>query len=75
MKQQIVDLNEKIKYLQDENFILIAKQLLQLNNFINLFYKKQFNKNSVPFKFGAAKELIKISDDFNDPLQEFNEYI
>ncbi len=69
MKQQIAELNEKIKYFQDENF------MKQLNSFINLFYHKQLNNNSVQFKFGAAKDFIKISDDFNEPLQEFNEYM
>jgi len=30
---------------------------------------------AIPFKFGAAKELISISDEFNEPMEEFNEYL
>ena len=32
------------------------------------------NKTVATPKFGSAKDLIKISDDFDEPLEEFAEY-
>jgi len=74
MKQQIADLQKKIVILQDVTF------MNKLKFFVDLFYKDFAPKKtdvleSVPFKFGAAKELISISDEFNEPMDEFNEYL
>ena len=75
MKQQIADLQNKVNYLQDPDF------MNKLKSFIDLYYKEYYqtitNKllNPIPFKFGAAKGLITISDDFNASIDEFNDYI
>jgi len=74
MKQQIADLQKKIVILQDVTF------MNKLKFFVDLFYKDNEPETfelseSIPFKFGAAKELISISDDFNKPMDEFNDYL
>lgn len=75
LKQQISDLQAKIKYLQDTDF------MNKLNFFINLYYReyqaKDFKEHleRIPLVFGAGKNLIAISDDFNKPMEEFNEYL
>jgi len=73
MKQQIAELQEKNFLLQDRIFID------KFNRFIDLSYKEQRYKKrefvSLPFKFGAGKGLIQIADNFNDPIEEFNDYL
>ena len=74
MKEQIAELQKKMTFLQDPDF------MLKMKAFVELFFfkenkKKQADSSVVPFKFGAAKGLISISDDFNLPLAEFNEYL
>jgi len=75
MKQKIADLQAKVNYLQDEEF------MKNLNFFISLYYKdlhtakKIESENKIQFSYGAAKDLIHISDDFNETPEEFNEHL
>ncbi len=75
MQQKITDLQDKVKYLQDEVF------MSKLKSFVDLFYNDYTTTstfddvNPIPFQFGAAKGMMHISDDFNAPIDEFNEYL
>ncbi|GEM_PF-6816451 len=73
MKQEIADLQAKINFLQDADF------MNKLSFFINLFYRDYLLENKIetnmPFEFGIAKDFIFISDDFNESMEEFNEYL
>jgi hypothetical protein len=75
MKQQIAELQRKVNLLQDVTF------MNKLKFFVDFFYKDNVKTNinsslePLPFKFGVARGLIDISDDFNAPLDEFNDYI
>ncbi len=75
MKQQISELQKKIKYFQDKTF------MEKLQDFMNLFADKNKNidfikeSEKLPFKFGVAKDFITISDDFNSTPEEFNDYL
>lgn len=75
LKQQISNLQAKINYLQDTTF------MNKLKLFINLYYRDDNSKvineqfERIPLVFGAGKNLISISDDFNSPMDEFNEYL
>ena len=48
-----------------------------LNKILNLKKEKEFNTTGKTHTkiFGSGKDLIEyISDDFNDPIDEFNDY-
>jgi hypothetical protein len=65
----VVELNN-CKNEADGDIILKNEKSIKTNK-----KSKKDNISNVPFKFGATKNLIKISDDFNEPLNEFNEYL
>jgi len=80
MKQHIADLQKKLSYLQDVSFIN------KLKYFVDFFYKDSTSPNTaespdsktvepLPFKYGVARDLIFIADDFNAPVDEFKEYL
>jgi hypothetical protein len=48
----------------------------EVNNFIDfLMSKKKIKKNEKKPKFGCAKGKIFISEDFDEPLDDFKEYM
>ncbi len=52
-----------------EETIIITKQGLPIAKIIGLSKKKKQRE------FGSAKGLIKMTDDFDTPLEDFKEYI
>lgn len=49
---------------------------VEVSHFIEFLLSKQTNKQMLPKRqFGFAKNKIKISDSFDEPLEEFNEYM
>ena len=56
----------------------IQEQVLEYIEFLLLKYKKN-NSNESPEKqksnYGSAKGLIIVSDDFDEPLDDFDNYI
>lgn len=71
MKKKIKKLENMISILDDDNF------LEKLNFTYNFFFYNQNNKQSViSIKRGSAKNIITdIADDFDAPLEDFNEYM
>ena len=48
----------------------------EVNDFVDfLLSKRQNEKKSKQPKFGCAKGEIYISSDFDEPLEDFNEYM
>ena len=59
---------------------------LDMTSAINIFLRQAIRKNGIPFeltaalpqktpKFGCMKGQIRMSDDFDAPLEEFEEYM
>lgn len=47
----------------------------EVNDFIDkLISKKKINSTQKSLKFGSLKGKIEISDDFDEPLEDFIEY-
>jgi hypothetical protein len=72
MKQTIQALQQQLSLMQDKEFM---QKLLQFVQVFMLVNQEVIQEQPISFKFGAAKGLIKMGDDFNEPLEEFNEYI
>jgi hypothetical protein len=72
MKQTIQALQQQLNLLQYKEFMqvfmLVNQEIVQEN-------KAEEQEKPLSFKFGAAKGLIKMNDDFNEPMKEFNQYI
>lgn len=64
VKQQLPKILENI-----EGTIIITKQGLPIAKIVGIPNKKKKRQ------FGSAKGLIKISDDFDAPLDDFEEYM
>jgi len=64
VKQQLPKILENI-----EDTIIITKQGLPIAKIVGIPNKKKKRQ------FGSAKGLIKISDDFDAPLDDFEEYM
>jgi hypothetical protein len=48
----------------------------EVSNFITSLKKKSKAGNGIKErKFGYAKDLFKVSDDYDEPLDDFKEYI
>lgn len=48
----------------------------EVNNFIDfLIEKTKKNKEKITPKFGSAKGKIRMSEDFDKPLDSFNDYM
>ena len=73
MRQTIHELRTKIALLEDQEFL----QKLALA--YQYFYKEKNNGKAhtrISLKRGAAKNIITyIADDFDAPLDDFNEYM
>jgi hypothetical protein len=54
--------------------ILKSAQKVELENFIDFLLSKQQAKGKKP-KFGCAKGRFKMSDDFDEPLEDLMEYM
>lgn len=64
-----IQLYKKISYLPES---LKA----EVNDFIDfLMHKRKHDKKRKQPKFGAAKGQIYISPDFDEPLEDFKEYM
>ncbi len=77
MKQTIQALQQQLTLLQDKEFMQKFMQFVQVFMLVNQGVtqeNKTEQEKPLPFKFGAAKGLMKSSEDFNEPLTEFNEY-
>lgn len=64
IKQRLPQILENI-----EDAIIITKQGLPIAKIVGIPNKKKKRQ------FGSAKGLIKISDDFDAPLEDFKEYM
>jgi hypothetical protein len=73
MKQTIQALQQQLTLLQDKEFMQFIQVFMLENQGVTQKNKTEQEK-PLPFKFGAAKGLMKSSEDFNKPLTEFNEY-
>lgn len=66
--------------LQKYNFLPLELRK-EVVDFIEFLAQKYQKKQAIetppkrPSNFGSAKGLITISDDFNEPLDEFQEYM
>jgi len=74
MKQTIIRLKKQLELLQDNRFIE------KLSLAYRLFCEKQTVAESKPdrvsLKRGSGKEIITyIADDFDEPLEDFKEYM
>lgn len=75
LKQTINELQEKVNLLKDEEFINKIQRTYQL--FI-ASKENQIDKeiSHLSLKRGSGKEVIRnISDDFDAPLDDFEEYM
>jgi hypothetical protein len=78
LKQTINELQEKVSLLRDEEFINKIQRTYQL--FITS-KENQVDKNDkeiphLSIKRGSGKDVIRIiGDDFNEPLDDFKEYM
>lgn len=64
VKQQLPQILEDI-----EDAIIITKQGLPIAKIVGISNKKKKRQ------FGSARGLIKISDDFDAPLDDFKDYM
>ena len=81
--QQVIEQAETLSTDEQKNLLsyFFLKYLSpSQNNLIQLFHsehhfpKVENNKNEKPI-FGIWKNEISISDDFNEPLEDFNQYM
>ncbi len=76
MKQTIQSLQLQLALLQDIDFVQKLQLFLQLLATPLQTEQDIFEQEKpLPFRFGAAKGLLNVRDDFNEPIEEFNEYI
>ena len=72
MRQNIVDLEKKMDLLVDDDFIKklnLACQLFQMKKFL-------LGDGRISLKRGSAKGIITyIADDFDEHLEDFNNYM
>jgi hypothetical protein len=47
----------------------------EVNDFVEFLKSKEKRNKAKERKFGCAKGLIKMHDDFDAPLEDFKEYI
>jgi prevent-host-death family protein len=69
INQAAKSLSELIKQAADGNGLVITKKGKPIAKLTAIAAEKQSRQ------FGSAKDLIKISDDFDEPLNEFQEYM
>ena len=68
------------KILQKYNYLPLELRK-EVADFIEFLVQKYQQKQAVPMppkrpsNFGSAKGLISMSNDFNDPLEEFQDYM
>lgn len=60
--------------------LLPPHKMEEVMNFIDFLLNKEVTKKEIPTqrrkpKFGCAKGTFKMSDDFDAPLEDFNEYM
>lgn len=56
-----------------ENLPLVLQK--EVSEFIDyLIFRKKINEKKKVAKFGSGKGLIKISEDFDEPLEDFKDY-
>ena len=65
--------------------VVLADLGLDMSTAINVFLKQVVYKQAIPFeiskktanqiKFGGWEDKIIMSDDFNEPMDEFGEYV
>jgi hypothetical protein len=61
--------------LYDKINSLPPSLIREVNDFVDFLKTKQKNGNIKERKFGCAKGLIVMHDDFDAPLDDFKEYI
>jgi hypothetical protein len=54
---------------------MISKMLMQFENQLHTAKQLVTKKEKLVPKFGSAKELIKMSADFDEPLDDFADYM
>jgi hypothetical protein len=54
---------------------VVSKMLMQFENQVQIAKKLVIKKKKVAPKFGSAKGLIKMSADFDEPLDDFANYM
>jgi len=69
INQAAKNLSELIKQAADGDAVVITKRGKPIAKLTAIAADKQSRQ------FGSAKGLIKISDDFDEPLDDFREYI
>ncbi len=60
--------------------LLPPHKMEEVMNFIDFLINKEVTQKEIPAqrrkpKFGCAKGTFKMSDDFDAPLEDFNEYM
>jgi hypothetical protein len=78
MQQKIAELETKVNLLQNDEFmrnLQLAYQFFVLNKQDRKTETTQ-NETQVSLKRGSGKQLITfMSEDFDEPLSDFNEYM
>ncbi len=69
INQVTKSLSELIKQAADGDGVVITKKGKPIAKLTAIAVNKQSRQ------FGSAKDLIKISDDFDEPLDDFRQYI
>ena len=65
------ELSKKLKKLPEE----ARKEVVDFIDFLESKYAKAVKETENPkSNFGSAKGLIEMADDFDEPLEDFNEY-
>ena len=54
--------------------LLPEKLQMEVNKFIDELLKKEEEPKKNKAKFGSAKGMFIMRDDFDEPLEEFNDY-
>ena len=47
----------------------------EVSDFVDFLLSKSKTSTKKPAKFGSAKNKIKMSADFNEPLEDFEDYM
>ncbi|OQX23498.1 MAG: hypothetical protein BWK80_25730 [Desulfobacteraceae bacterium IS3] len=74
MSQTIINLKKQLELLQDNSF------MEKLSTAYRLFFQKEVSAETdterISLKRGSGKRIITyIADDFNEPLEDFREYM
>ena len=71
-----IDLSEaQSLFIQLINEVLNGEEVVLTKNEIPVVKLSPIKSRSPKPKFGSAKGLITISDDFDEPLEDFQEYM